>query len=376
MSDYPYSQTNNGQPTTHMPNYGAPTTANPSLTSPTQQQMQHSQMQQPLQQAQLQQAQMHQPQMHTYQQTSPILPSQGNPYPAPGPNGQHHQSMSYPQSGFMPSAMHPQQYISPAQASAMATAAAAGPGAYYDQALQNPLAQDPRASPRMAGNPLKADTRVAPRSPTSATNAMAAGLASQLQLGPAQQMQRRMSTQITSPATQQTMPVMTHPGARPSISVPTNMAPPPSQAQQSPEALGGQEDAPLYVNAKQFHRILKRRLARQKLEDALRLTSKGRKPYLHESRHNHAMRRPRGPGGRFLTAEEVAQMELNKGTGGDEDKDAAAKATSGSAGAGAKRKSVSAPSAAKKRNKTGGPVKSSSSADEDDDEDDEDGESS
>lgn len=94
-------------------------------------------------------------------------------------------------------------------------------------------------------------------------------------------------------------------------------APPPPQAQhqQSPEVpvAGTNEDSPLYVNAKQFHRILKRRIARQKLEEALRLTSKGRKPYLHESRHNHAMRRPRGPGGRFLTAEEVAQMEAREG---------------------------------------------------------------
>jgi hypothetical protein len=91
------------------------------------------------------------------------------------------------------------------------------------------------------------------------------------------------------------------------------MAPPPQpvqQSQPSPELVAGAaEESPLYVNAKQFHRILKRRVARQKLEEQLRLTSKGRKPYLHESRHNHAMRRPRGPGGRFLTADEVAAME-------------------------------------------------------------------
>src|SRR5699024_4083377 len=105
---------------------------------------------------------------------------------------------------------------------------------------------------------------------------------------------------------------------------------------------GTVEESPLYVNAKQFHRILKRRVARQKLEEQLRLTSKGRKPYLHESRHNHAMRRPRGPGGRFLTAGESAALEREgkkDEEGGEESKDDAGDAASG-ASSGSKRKST------------------------------------
>ncbi|KAG0265018.1 Transcriptional activator [Mortierella polycephala] len=78
-----------------------------------------------------------------------------------------------------------------------------------------------------------------------------------------------------------------------------------------------EQEEPLYVNAKQYHRILKRRAARASLEAENRLLQRGRK-YLHESRHKHAMRRPRGPGGRFLTAAEIAAMEEREKGGGSQ----------------------------------------------------------
>lgn len=257
-------------------------------------------------------------------QSSPIVASQQPP-------GQNNHNMYQPQQYGVPQqGMQQVPYGMPGiQAAAMAATAAAS-GSNYPYMQSDPGM--PQSSPRMGGVNNKKDGRQSPR-----MNHIA-------------QIPGRRLSQVASPNAQN---IMNHSIPRPGVA-PPQMAPAQSmQHPQSPEmATGPVEESPLYVNAKQFHRILKRRVARQKLEEQLRLTSKGRKPYLHESRHNHAMRRPRGPGGRFLTADEVAAMERDsKGGDGKSESGETAPTAKSSESTGSKRKSEGRASASNKKAK-------------------------
>ncbi|KAI9926494.1 hypothetical protein ASPWEDRAFT_119269 [Aspergillus wentii DTO 134E9] len=315
--------------------------------------------------------QAHMQQTHSTHQASPIVPSQSHYQQAQNPPGSVHQPMNFSQPYGVTPAM-PQSYgISPTQAAAMATAAASGQFyPLHQDSMASQMPQGPRGSPRMAGVQVKNDRN--PRSPPQIPGQMPP-ISSQVQMSQNAQMQQRRMSHVGSPHIPNAQPVLSHVG-RPSV--PPTMPPPPQppvqQSQPSPELVaGGAEESPLYVNAKQFHRILKRRVARQKLEEQLRLTSKGRKPYLHESRHNHAMRRPRGPGGRFLTADEVAEMERKQSiaSGQENFHSNAMKAAVENVSSGQKRKSSDVNDDnlnTTKKARTGAPPRTSASAEESD----------
>jgi hypothetical protein len=66
------------------------------------------------------------------------------------------------------------------------------------------------------------------------------------------------------------------------------------------------EEEPLLVNPKQYERIIKRRIARNKEKDS---TDKLKKKYKHESRHLHACKRKRTKGGKFLPTDDGGKIK-------------------------------------------------------------------
>jgi nuclear transcription factor Y, alpha len=227
--------------------------------------------------------------LHFHTQTSPISSSQ----PQTSQNHAHAIQQNY-QSRYVQSNIH---YgitgITPQAAAIAATAVTSGQGGYPYNLRDSGLLQ---TSPRFQDVAVKKER--GPGSPQQMNNQINHG--------------RPMSQQAVSPVLPNSQPLMNHGAPHSTVApMPTNQ-----QHPQSPKLVSDTvEESPLYVNAKQFHRILKRRVARQRLEEVLKITTKIRKPYLHESRHNHTIRRPRGPNGRFLSADEITKIGTTKEDG-------------------------------------------------------------
>ncbi|EFC39535.1 predicted protein [Naegleria gruberi] len=85
-----------------------------------------------------------------------------------------------------------------------------------------------------------------------------------------------------------------------------------SNNQANAEADNSQQnvEGTIYVNPKQYQRILKRRVARAKLEQQMKNAGQYKdKSYKYNSRHEWAKKRARGPGGRFLSKKEKQELE-------------------------------------------------------------------
>ncbi|CAH0488040.1 hypothetical protein KXD40_003141 [Peronospora effusa] len=138
--------------------------------------------------------------------------------------------------------------------------------------------------------------------PNAGTDASQADLQAQLALF--QQQQQQYIQQLQQTNSEQLRAMYSSSAMMQPYMLSQSMFPRPT----TPNSAEATEEEPVYVNAKQYHRIMIRRQQRAKLEAKLG-NPRQRKAYLHDSRHKHAMRRPRGPGGRFLTKDEIQGLK-------------------------------------------------------------------
>merc|ERR1712228_234843 len=92
-----------------------------------------------------------------------------------------------------------------------------------------------------------------------------------------------------------------------------------NSAKQSQSVSMNVNSQPLYVNPKQYYRILRRREIRTNLRNKLIRENKVQTLYKvngrvikYQSRHHHANKRPRGPGGKFLSKQELDKLKQNE----------------------------------------------------------------